>query len=1265
MRCLRPLLCLASLQCLVAAQQFWDNPDGPSLYGDTYGPDVFLANETWDEYPADEGNHTDIQSFDPTTFSNDTDSFSTFSALDSQDFYLRVMPLGASITEGVESSDGNGYRKWLRQQLRSQGWKVNMVGSKNDGTMADNDNEGHPGYYVDQVHNAFLDVAKLKPNLILINAGTSNDCLNNGNPRDPVAIAGNMRSMIDDIFRLIPDTTIVLSTLVRSDKGAASEACAAATSQLYINLVANTYRGHRITIANIHDALRVDQLADGTHPTDEGYKIFAAVWWNAINKISFKIQPPVNDGTVDDAAVTKSTTCRKIAGTARGPIRTQQGSGHDDGNYVHDRVDRGVIQSGRIDKKSAYSGVPGSIPDYVFFANIVKGDPNADRSQSLDDLIVLDVDDSRKITWTLRQNLGAGGSFGDSQTFNVDLNCGLTDTYAFGDFNGDGLDDFFCIKDQAVVWASLNRGGNPPTFESIGQIIGASDREARDVRIADIDGDGRADFCLASDSDVKCSRNGGKFDDHFWQGFSSNSGIRGPVFNARSGPRSGVFLGDLNGDYKADYLYIGNNGNVDTWINQRGHGKGIVPEWRSAGLTHPGQAESNIQSNIKFGRIYGSGRLDYIYLKEQDDWFDVHVFENKGSGGTKRKGDGNFYCDMRGTGSDDLVWIYSDGRVDEINTNIHAPPNWGHSTSITLTVPGPRVGIHLADWTGNGRCDVLVQNKANGALTLYENNYNAGANALTFTNRGVVASTGCTQGWGVSIFDRGMRLADIDGDGRADPVCFEKSGRITAWLNRQSGLLDAGQIKFAESWDRANLRLADVEHSGWADIIWMDKYTGASRVFKNNGYVGKGGAAGGSSFSWSDRGVLYSGVDRGETLHFTNQGGLGRADLVNVNPSTNEAFTNFNECPGGSGGDDGSVGDPGLPAYSAVDPAEAWTYAPNFASDPFPPYPPLKNDDGSDIAIENLRGTRLFGWEQCGGNWKPIADAWKEFNGLPSQSGVKSGIDWNSDAVNEFFGGTGAAIPDGRKKSIQQIFDAASQMWTYSFTDILNPPSSETFPWKWLWIRVTCSGGDGSGDPDNVCGERPGEDPGTVAYVHPVAKVKDYTTVTFCKLFFDDFEPLSTVTDRMNNILGEKERQNLTMWQYNRASVWMHEVTHMDYFMNTPYYGPIIEDLEFNYYKEIRQAYGPRDAKRVANIDRVQGAGKWTGINADSFSLFALAKWVETHATERRYPWIPYVSSRDMPTSDPWRIGYLDGQDGDDLLEFKHPPAPDVEPILP
>jgi hypothetical protein len=55
-----------------------------------------------------------------------------------EDFYLRVMPLGASITYGYQSPTGNGYRKYLRDTLRSYGWPVNMVGTLQYGTMNDN-----------------------------------------------------------------------------------------------------------------------------------------------------------------------------------------------------------------------------------------------------------------------------------------------------------------------------------------------------------------------------------------------------------------------------------------------------------------------------------------------------------------------------------------------------------------------------------------------------------------------------------------------------------------------------------------------------------------------------------------------------------------------------------------------------------------------------------------------------------------------------------------------------------------------------------------------------------------------------------------------------------------------------------------------------------------------------------------------------------------------------------------------------------------------
>lgn len=38
------------------------------------------------------------------------------------------------------------------------------------------------------------------------------------------------------------------------------------------------------------------------------------------------------------------------------------------------------------------------------------------------------------------------------------------------------------------------------------------------------------------------------------------------------------------------------------------------------------------------------------------------------------------------------------------------------------------------------------------------------------------------------------------GDGRGDILCLETRGRITGWLNRKDGMMNVGQIKFAEAW---------------------------------------------------------------------------------------------------------------------------------------------------------------------------------------------------------------------------------------------------------------------------------------------------------------------------------------------------------------------------------------------------------------------------------------------------------------------------------
>jgi len=65
-------------------------------------------------------------------------SFHSLGALDEDVVPLRILPLGASITWGQGSSDGNGYRNYLREFLTRTGASVDMVGNVHSGTMEDN-----------------------------------------------------------------------------------------------------------------------------------------------------------------------------------------------------------------------------------------------------------------------------------------------------------------------------------------------------------------------------------------------------------------------------------------------------------------------------------------------------------------------------------------------------------------------------------------------------------------------------------------------------------------------------------------------------------------------------------------------------------------------------------------------------------------------------------------------------------------------------------------------------------------------------------------------------------------------------------------------------------------------------------------------------------------------------------------------------------------------------------------------------------------------
>ncbi|KAJ6095509.1 hypothetical protein N7486_006255 [Penicillium sp. IBT 16267x] len=211
-------------------------------------------------------------------------------------FLLRIMPLGASITNGYRSTEHNGYRGYIRQQLRYEGWDVEMVGSLRNGTMIDNVsnrplqrnsewnltvialqfNEGHIGFRIDQLSKEAKKTTPQRPNLILLNAGT-NDALQNYK----VGTAGvRMNSLLDLLFDEVPDTTIILSTLLPNKQ--TPEVVKWISEQYRVLAAKRRNSGDRVVLADMSNSIPLDEFADETHPNDAGYKKMASVWWAAI-----------------------------------------------------------------------------------------------------------------------------------------------------------------------------------------------------------------------------------------------------------------------------------------------------------------------------------------------------------------------------------------------------------------------------------------------------------------------------------------------------------------------------------------------------------------------------------------------------------------------------------------------------------------------------------------------------------------------------------------------------------------------------------------------------------------------------------------------------------------------------------------------------------------------------------------------------------------------------------------------------------------------
>jgi lysophospholipase L1-like esterase len=211
-----------------------------------------------------------------------------------------IMPLGDSITDGVGSSAGGGYRVQLFHDAVQGHQSITFVGSATDpngpatvdGKTFPRNHEGHPGYTIDNSSTTsgispLVDASSATnhPNIILLMIGT-NDINRN---IDPANAPTRLGTLLDKIIADTPNSLVVVAKITPwQDDGTNTSAVAPYNSAIATVVQTRITSGKHVTLVDMYTPFRANSnyktalMNDYLHPNDAGYVIMGDTWYAAI-----------------------------------------------------------------------------------------------------------------------------------------------------------------------------------------------------------------------------------------------------------------------------------------------------------------------------------------------------------------------------------------------------------------------------------------------------------------------------------------------------------------------------------------------------------------------------------------------------------------------------------------------------------------------------------------------------------------------------------------------------------------------------------------------------------------------------------------------------------------------------------------------------------------------------------------------------------------------------------------------------------------------
>lgn len=331
--------------------------------------------------------------------------------------------------------------------------------------------------------------------------------------------------------------------------------------------------------------------------------------------------------------------------------------------------------------------------------------------------------------------------------------------YGWGDFDGNGADDLLVIAGGALAFWYGRPGASASVVPLAAVSVTPTNGMARSLAgtepvIGDFDGDGLADVLWAS------QRGAAVDNGQVWYGTPTAGAFLGaPAAWTAHDPADFWTVGDFDGDGGDDVLWYGET-TGDLLLQLLHGGKGGVDV-----APYPDRRERNLR--LVVGDLDGNAVDDVVFYNATSGVADAWYFAPGGGIEVRRYEPGRGFRlnagDFDGDGRTDLLWH---GPGEQIDAYWFGTAEREPRGAPAPAVDGSRFPV-VADLDGDGRDDVLWWDGAGAEDTIWLTRPD-GPYPIA-VQLGAVGQ---------------VTLADIDGDGAADPLFTgvrEDTGRPTTW----------------------------------------------------------------------------------------------------------------------------------------------------------------------------------------------------------------------------------------------------------------------------------------------------------------------------------------------------------------------------------------------------------------------------------------------------------------------------------------------------